>query len=165
MSVERNQAARNFWGALAVRLDRLSRMRRVVLSLLVTLDLVILSSVLVDRLLIDSVVAGDVGRSVLKERRALSEEGLVVVNLAFDEETGIVVYGPEIESRGFIFGGETGHLLQDAQCVILEIIEEIDPSVPDRINLIRSKLRTALRQYFYFTIGRRPVIMPFIMEI
>ncbi|MGD2272034.1 MAG: ribonuclease J [Desulfobacterales bacterium] len=117
------------------------------------------------RTLIDGKGVGDVGRSVLKERRALSEEGLVVVNLAFDEETGIVVYGPEIVSRGFIFGGETGHLLQDAQCVILEIIEEIDPSVPDRINIIRSKLQTALRQYFYFTIGRRPVIMPFIMEI
>jgi ribonuclease J len=117
------------------------------------------------RILIDGKGVGDVGRSVLKERRALSEEGLVVVNLAFDEETGIVVYGPEIVSRGFIFGGETGHLLQDAQCVVLEIIDEIDPSIPDRINTIRSKLQTALRQYFYFTIRRRPVIMPFIMEI
>jgi ribonuclease J len=117
------------------------------------------------RILIDGKGIGDVGRSVLKERRALSEEGLVVVNLAFDEETGIVVYGPDIVSRGFVFGAETGHLVDDAQCVILEIVEEVVPETPDRIDLIRSKIRTALRQYFYFTIGRRPVIMPFIMEI
>lgn len=122
-------------------------------------------SITTGRILIDGKGIGDVGRSVLKERRALSEEGLVVVNLAFDEETGIVVYGPDIVSRGFVFGAETGHLLDDAQCVILEIVEEVDPEIPDRIDVIRSKIRTALRQYFYFTIGRRPVIMPFIMVI
>jgi ribonuclease J len=117
------------------------------------------------RVLIDGKGIGDVGRSVLKERRTLSEEGLVVVNLAFDEETGIVVYGPEVVSRGFVFETETGHLLDDAQCVILEIIEDVPPDVPDRINIIRTRLQTALRQYFYFTIGRRPVILPFILEV
>jgi ribonuclease J len=122
-------------------------------------------SVMTGRVLIDGKGVGDVGRSVLKERRLLSEEGLVVVNLAFDEETGIVVFGPEIVSRGFVFETETGHLVEDAQCVILEIIEDVGPEVPDRIKIIRSRLQTALRQYFYFTIGRRPVILPFVMVI
>ncbi|KPJ76415.1 MAG: ribonuclease J [Deltaproteobacteria bacterium SG8_13] len=117
------------------------------------------------RVMIDGKGVGDVGRSVLKERRVLSEEGLVIVNMAFDEETGVVVYGPEIVSRGFVFETETGHLVDDAQCVILEIIEDVGPEVPDRIKVIRSRLQTALRQYFYFTIGRRPVILPFIMVI
>ena len=117
------------------------------------------------RILIDGKGVGDVGRSVLKERRILSEEGLVAVTLAFDEETGIIVYGPEIVSRGFVFQTETGHLLEDAQCVILEIVDEIAPEVSDRIDKIRSKIQTALRQYFFFTIGRRPVILPFIMEV
>jgi ribonuclease J len=122
-------------------------------------------SVTTGRVLIDGKGVGDVGRSVLKERRLLSEEGLVVVNLAFDEETGIVVFGPEIVSRGFVFETETGHLVEDAQCVILEIIEDVGPEVPDRIKIIRSRLQSALRQYFYFTIGRRPVILPFVMVI
>jgi ribonuclease J len=117
------------------------------------------------RVMIDGKGVGDVGRSVLRERRVLSEEGLVIVNMAFDEETGVVVYGPEIVSRGFVFETETGHLVDDAQCVILEIIEDVGPDVPDRIKVIRSRLQTALRQYFYFTIGRRPVILPFIMVI
>jgi ribonuclease J len=117
------------------------------------------------RVLIDGKGIGDVGRSVLKERRALSEEGMVAVTMAFDEETGAVVYGPEIVSRGFVFETETGHLLADAQCVVLEIVEEVTPEVSNRIDKIRSKIKTALRQYFFFTIGRRPVILPFIMEV
>lgn len=122
-------------------------------------------SICAGRVLIDGKGIGDVGRSVLKERRVLSEEGLVVVNMAFDEETGIVVYGPEIVSRGFVFETETGYLLQDAQCVILEIVEEITPDVPGRVDKIRARLQTALRQYFFYTIGRRPVILPFLVEI
>jgi ribonuclease J len=122
-------------------------------------------SVPTGRVLVDGKGIGDVGRSVLKERRALSEKGLVAVTMAFDEETGIVVYGPEIVSRGFVFETETGHILQDAQCVVLEIVEEITPGIPNRIEKIRLKIQTALRQYFFFTIGRRPVILPFIIEI
>ena len=122
-------------------------------------------SVPTGRVLIDGKGVGDVGRSVLRERRVLSEEGLVAVTMAFDEETGIIIYGPEIVSRGFVFETETGHLLEDAQCVILEVVEEIAPEIPKRVDKIRSKIQTALRQYFFFTIGRRPVILPFIMEV
>jgi ribonuclease J len=121
--------------------------------------------ILTGRILIDGKGVGDVGRSVLKERHALSREGLVAVTLAFDEETGIIVYGPEIVSRGFVFETETGHVLQDANCVVLEIVEETPPEVPNRIEKIRTRIQTALRQYFFFTIGRRPVILPFIMEV
>jgi ribonuclease J len=117
------------------------------------------------RLLIDGKGVGDVGRSVLKERRMLSEEGMVVVNMAFDEETGVIVYGPDVVSKGFVFETETGHLLLDAQCVILEIVEDVPPEVPHRTAIIRSRVQAALRQYFFFTIGRRPVIMPFIVEV
>jgi ribonuclease J len=117
------------------------------------------------RVLIDGKGIGDVGRSVLKERRVLSEEGLVVVNMAFDEETGIVVYGPDIVSRGFVFETETGYLLQDAQCVVLEIVEDVTPDVPNRVERIRQRIQAALRQYFFFTIGRRPVILPFLVEV
>jgi ribonuclease J len=122
-------------------------------------------SIVTGRVLIDGKGVGDVGRSVLKERRDLSEDGLVIVNMAFDEETGIVTFGPEIVSRGFVFETETGHLLEDAKCVILEIVEEIGPEVPDRARKIRSKISKALRKYFFFTIKRRPVILPFILEV
>ena len=117
------------------------------------------------RVLIDGKGIGDVGNSVLKERRMLSEDGLVVVNMAFDEKTGIILYGPEIVSRGFVFETKTGHLVDDAQCVILELVEEVGPNIPNRVKVIRAKLKTVLREYFFFVIGRRPVILPFIIEI
>ena len=119
-----------------------------------------------NRILVDGKGIGDVGRLVLKERRLLSEEGLVVVTIALDEETGFIVYGPEIASKGFVFEYETGHILEDAKCVILEIIEDIsifDPA--DRIEVLRKRLHRALREFFNFTIKRKPVILLFILEI
>ncbi len=123
-------------------------------------------SVDVSRILVDGKGIGDVGRSVLKERRLLSEEGLVVVTLAIDAETGFVIYGPEIVSKGLVFEQETGHIIADAQCVLLEIIEEIalvDPA--GRGEVLRQKMHRALREYFNFTLKRRPVILPFILEL
>ncbi len=117
------------------------------------------------RVLVDGKGIGDVGKSVLKERRALSEEGFVAVTMALDEETGIIVYGPEIESRGFVFETESGHLLEDAICVVLEIVEDIGPDSENRIETIRNRIQSSLRRYFNFTIKRRPVILPFIMEV
>jgi len=117
------------------------------------------------RVLVDGKGIGDVGRSVLKERRELSEGGLVVVTMVIDEETGIVLYGPELISKGFIFDFPTGYLLDDAQCVILEIVEEIEAGIESRVDLIRKKLQKALKQYFAFTINRRPLIVPVIIEV
>jgi ribonuclease J len=117
------------------------------------------------RVLIDGKGVGDVGRAVLKERRVLSEEGVVAVTMALDEATGIIVYGPEIVSRGVVFETETGHLLQDAHCVVLEVVEDLPPEIPERIERLRARIQSALRQYFFYTIGRRPVILPFIMEV
>jgi len=125
----------------------------------------VLNKIMTGRVLIDGKGVGDVGRSVLKERRTLSRDGFVVVNMVFDEETGIIVHGPEIVSHGFVFEMEKGHLLEDAKCVILEILEETGPDVPGRIDKIRSLVQPALKKYFYFTIGRRPVILPFIIEV
>lgn len=117
------------------------------------------------RVMVDGKGVGDVGSSVLRERKELAEDGLVIVTMVFDEETGIVIYGPELTSKGFVFFNVTGHLLEDAQCVILEIVEEVTPDVPDRVAVIEARLKTALRQYFKFTIKRRPVVMPVIIEV
>ena len=117
------------------------------------------------RILVDGKGIGDVGRSVLKERRELSEGGLVVVTMVIDEETGVVLYGPELISKGFVFDSVTGYLVDDAQCVILEIVEEIEPGTEARIELIRKKMQKALKQYFAFTINRKPLIVPVIIEV
>jgi len=117
------------------------------------------------RILIDGKGIGDVGNSVLRERRALSEDGLVIVSMALDKETGIIIYGPQIFSKGFVFPTETGYLVEDAKCVVLEIIEEISFSIEDRTEKLQARLKSALRQYFLYTIKRRPAIYSFIIEV
>ncbi len=117
------------------------------------------------RIMVDGKGIGDVGRSVLKERRELSEGGLVVVTMIIDEETGVVLYGPELISKGFVFDSATGHLVDDAQCVILEIVEEIEAGMDSRVELIRTRLKKALKQYFSYTINRKPLIVPVIIEV
>ncbi|MFO7931734.1 MAG: ribonuclease J [Desulfosalsimonas sp.] len=116
------------------------------------------------RVLVDGKGIGDVGRLVLKERRLLSEEGMVAVTMAIDEDTGFVVYGPEIMSKGFVFEYETGHIIEDAKCVVLEIVDET-VDLPHPAEMIRQRLPGALREYFSFTIKRRPLILPFILEV
>ena len=117
------------------------------------------------RIFVDGKGIGDVGRSVLKERQKLSEGGLVVVTMVLDEETGVVLYGPELTSKGFIFDSATGYLIEDAQCVILEIVEEMDHASKSKIEVLTKKLEKALKQYFSFTISRRPLIVPVIIEV
>ena len=85
--------------------------------------------------------------------------------MIIDEETGIVLYGPELISKGFVFGAETGYLVDDAQCVILEIVEEVEAGSDSRVDILRTRLQKALKQYFFFTIRRRPVILPIIIEV
>jgi ribonuclease J len=114
--------------------------------------------------LVDGKGIGDVGRLVLKERRLLSEEGMVAVTMAIDEDTGFVIYGPEIVSKGFVFETETGHIIEDAKCVVLEIVDDA-VGLPHPADVIRRRLPGALREYFSFTIKRRPVILPFILEL
>jgi len=118
-----------------------------------------------NRIMVDGKGVGDVGKSILRERKALSIDGFVVVTIIFDEETGIVVYGPEIDSRGFLFHSEKGHLLEDAKCVILEAIEETPLEKSERVAHIREEVKKNLRQYFKFVIKRRPLIIPLILEV
>lgn len=117
------------------------------------------------RILIDGKGVGDVGSSILRQRRKLSEEGMVVVSLAFDAETGCVVSGPEIVSFGFVFELELGHLLDEARGVILDVIGNVGPGAEKRLEKIRSEIQTGLRRFFSSAIRRKPVILCLALEV
>ncbi len=117
------------------------------------------------RILVDGKGIGDVGRSLLRERRELSEGGLVVVTMVLDEDTGLILHGPDLVSRGFVFDPATGYVLDDSQCVILDIMEDVGPETENRVELIRKRIQKALKQHFSFTINRKPLIVPIIIEV
>lgn len=117
--------------------------------------------VAVECTLVDGKGVGDVGASVLRERRILGDEGVVIVSLVLDAETGSVLHGPEMISRGFVFEQQLSHVLEDAKCLVLD---ELETSLHSTSRL-RENIRTSLRRFFRRVLERDPVVVPVISEI
>lgn len=113
------------------------------------------SSSPIEFVLVDGKGVGDVGRIVLKERRVLSHEGIVIVSLVIDKETGTVLTGPHVTSHGFVFEQQFNHYLQEAQCLILEQLELLQGKNPEKLP---EMIRLALRRFFRDILGREPII-------
>jgi ribonuclease J len=116
----------------------------------------------VDSTLVDGKGVGDVGVSVLKERKLLAEEGLVIVHLVLDQETGHILVGPEVITRGFVFEQQFEHVLDDSKCLILEVFET-NPKASPKKNAER--IRTALRSFFRKVLQRDPVVLPLVASV
>lgn len=112
--------------------------------------------------LVDGKGVGDVGRTVLKERRILGDEGMVIVVLVLDGETWSVLDGPRMISRGFVFEQQYSHVLEDAKCLVLEALET---SIPGRLELLQDVVRGALRRFFRRVLDRDPVVVPVITTV
>ncbi|HDR15852.1 MAG TPA: ribonuclease J, partial [Desulfobacteraceae bacterium] len=117
------------------------------------------------RILVDGKGIGDIGEIVLRDRRKLSGEGMVIVFLAVDAETGDILYGPELISRGFIFLTTEGFILEDAKCIILEVLDELDHPAPVEIQEVSLQIQRSLKRFFHRVIDRFPMILPVIIPI
>lgn len=109
----------------------------------------------VECVLVDGKGVGDVGRLILKERRILSTEGIVIVSLVIDGENQSIIEGPHISSKGFVFTQQYSHFLQEAQCIILE---QFEASSGKNLNKLSENIRIHLRRFFRDVIGRDPII-------
>ncbi len=118
--------------------------------------------VFVESVMVDGKGVGDVGRMVLKERRILGGEGLVAVVLVVAEETGEVLHGPEMISRGFVFEQQYSHLLEDAKCLVLDQLESTNPNDIARLS---DRIRSSLRRFFRDVLGRDPIVVPIVTQI
>ena len=116
----------------------------------------------VERTLVDGKGVGDVGTSVLRERRILGDEGMVIVVLVLDSATGSVLHGPEMLSRGFVFEQQYRHVLEDAKCLVLD---EIEAARPGQITRIQEGIRASLRRFFRLVLERDPVVVPVITAV
>ena len=118
----------------------------------------------VGRVLIDGTRTGEVGDEVLRDRRHLAEDGLVVPVVAINKQTGMLEGTPDIITRAFVME-EGPELLADAARAISEVVERA--SIEERTDqgLIKEKLRVELRRFFRKRSGRRPFVLPVIMEI
>ncbi|WP_328753944.1 ribonuclease J [Geomesophilobacter sediminis] len=117
------------------------------------------------RVFVDGKGVGDVGNVVLKDRKHLSEDGMVVVIIGINQGSGEIIYGPDIVSRGFVFEDESQQYLDEAKKVVLDTLALVNPEVMTDWSEVKLEVRRVLRRFFNKTIERRPVILPLILEM
>jgi ribonuclease J len=117
------------------------------------------------KVLIDGLGVGDVGNIVLRDRKQLSQDGIMIVVVTIDKEKGEVVSGPDIVTRGFVYVRESEELIENAK---LKVREAMDICFQKNITewaLIKTQIREKLSKSLYERTGRRPMILPIIMEV
>ena len=117
------------------------------------------------KVLIDGLGVGDVGSVVLRDRRHLAQDGLIVVVATISFETKEILSGPDIVSRGFVYVKEAEELMDGLRSIALDTIEKCFDNEVDEWNTIKSKIKDSLTSYIYTITKRKPMILPVIMEI
>ena len=116
-------------------------------------------------ILVDGLGVGDVGNIVLRDRKHLSEDGLIVVVVTISKQEGKVVSGPDIISRGFVYVRESGDLMDDARDVVKRTLDRCTKKSISDWSTLKTSIREDLRSYLYHQTKRNPMILPIIMEI
>ncbi len=109
---------------------------------------------------VDGLGVGDIGNVVLRDRRQLSQEGFIVCIVAVDEYDGEIIYGPEIISRGFVYVREQEDLIRRAREAVSKVIKKKAPAA-----VLENKIKDALGNFAAREIGRRPMVLPLVIEM
>ena len=115
--------------------------------------------------LVDGSGVGDIGSVVLRDRKHLSEDGLVVVVATVDMKEGFVISGPDIVSRGFVYVKESELLMKESKRVVLESLEKVVSKRNYDYANIKNTIRDDLAKFIYKETKRKPMILPVIMDV
>lgn len=117
------------------------------------------------KILVDGLGVGDVGNIVLRDRKQLSQDGIIIVVVTLDKNLGQVVAGPDIVTRGFVYVRESEELIEDAKNKVKEALDVCEKRNITEWAVIKSQVRDKLGKHLYDKTGRRPMILPIIMEV
>jgi ribonuclease J len=117
------------------------------------------------RVLVDGLGIGDVGSIVLRDRKLLSQDGLIVVVITTEKESGQIIAGPDIISRGFVYVREAEDLMEDAREVIKKTLSKCEGKGKNDWSAKKGLIKDDLREYLFEKTKRKPMILPIIMEI
>lgn len=114
---------------------------------------------------VDGLGVGDVGNIVLRDRRQLSQDGILIIVVTMDKSAGCIVSGPDIVSRGFVYVRESEALMEDVKAKVKQALEKCELENVTEWATIKSNVRDALGKYLYERTRRRPMILPIITEV
>mgnify|MGYP004430600755 FL=1 len=117
------------------------------------------------KVLVDGLGVGDVGNIVLRDRQHLAQDGLIVIVLTMDSQTGEVVAGPDVISRGFVYVRESENLMDDVKSVVRHEVAKCEERGVRDWSTIKSTVKENLRDYLFIKTKRNPMIIPIIMEV
>ena len=117
------------------------------------------------RVLVDGLGVGDVGNIVLRDRQHLAQDGLIVIVLTMDSQTGEVVAGPDVISRGFVYVRESENLMEDVKNVVKHEVTKCEERGIRDWTTIKTTVKDNLRDYLSVKTKRNPMIIPIIMEV
>jgi ribonuclease J len=117
------------------------------------------------QVLVDGLGVGDVGNIVLRDRKQLSQDGILIVVVAMEKETGVIMGGPDIVSRGFVYVRESEGLLEEAKERVKNALYDCLERNVTEWAVLKSGVRDVLGKYLYEKTRRRPMILPIIMEV
>lgn len=115
--------------------------------------------------LVDGLGVGDVGNIVLRDRKHLSEDGLMIVVVTISKEDGKVLAGPDIISRGFVYVRESEDLMDEAKNVIKQVLKDCEDRNIKEWAYLKNNIKENLKDYLYQKTKRNPMILPIIMEV
>jgi ribonuclease J len=116
-------------------------------------------------ILVDGLGVGDIGDIVLRDRMLLSTDGIFIVVVAVSADTGEIVAGPDVVSRGFVYVREAGELIEEAKEQVQSVLEQCAKRGVTDWTVLKTDVRNALRKFLYDKTQRRPMIMPIIVEV
>ena len=125
----------------------------------------ITGTVTAGQVFVDGYGVGDVGSVVLRDRRHLAQDGMIVVVLSMSGEDGALVSGPDIITRGFVYVKESEGLMEELRQVALEAVNSVDTRYATDWSAIKGVIKSDLSNYLYKKTKRSPMILPVIMEV
>ena len=114
---------------------------------------------------VDGLGVGDVGNIVLRDRKHLSQDGILTVVVTLAKESNSIIAGPDIISRGFVYVRESEGLMDEAKDIVKDVLRQCEENNITDWASLKSKVRDELRSYLYEKTKRKPMILPIIMEI
>lgn len=117
------------------------------------------------RVFVDGLGVGDVGNIVLRDRKHLAEDGLIVVVVTMSSQSGLVVAGPDVISRGFVYVRESESLMEEVRTIAKNCLELCEKNHVRDWNTIKSNIKSKISEQLYQETKRKPMILPVIMEV